>query len=142
MSKAPLRWTGFYLGALIALQFGVGAFVEAEQWLYFPDDDVSISAYALSGCYWITIMGLLYGWCRADAKYRHLAIPAVEFVLVALLFPIGVPYYYLNTYPRGAALLHIAGAAAFVLSCVAAFWLGHVLVMEYFAVWTNQSSTT
>jgi hypothetical protein len=130
-SKATLGRTGVFLGGILGLQFGVGAFAVAERWLYFPDGDVPISAGAVNVIYWIGIVGLLYGWCRADAKCRQLAIPAIEFLLVPLLFPVGIPYYYLHTYPLRAALLHIGGAAVFVLSCVAAFWLGLTLPRSY-----------
>jgi len=69
--------------------------------------------------YWISWVIFVYLWCRADAKDRQVGLPLLASVLVPLLFPLGVPYYFLRTYPRRRAWLHIGMALLFAVACVA-----------------------
>ena len=116
-----MRRASFYLTGIIALQVVFAAEIEVRFWLYFPDVDVPGWDVPFGYCYWPAVVGLLYLWCRADAKDRRVALPLSTFVWVPLLFPLGVPYYYFRTYPARSAILHIGLSGIFIAICVTAF---------------------
>jgi hypothetical protein len=132
-----MRRSSFFLAGIMMCQFGFAALGEVRYWLWFPEGDIPKWYQVAMKCYWLSVVGLLYFWCRADAKGRQLAITVTTSILVPLLFPIGVPFYYLRTYPTRSALIHIGLAVIFVALCVAAFWLGRTLMFDYYAIWTN-----
>jgi hypothetical protein len=138
-----MRRANLFLAGIIAQQFGFAALAEAQFWHYFPDGDIPEWVQVISKWYWywVVLVALLYFWCKADAKDRQVVIPVTTSVLVPLLFPIGIPYYFLRTYSTRPAILHIGWAVIFVASCVAAFWLGHMLTFDYYAIWTNHPRT-
>jgi hypothetical protein len=136
-----MRRANFFLAGIVALQFGFAAEAEYEFWHYVPDGDVPEWLRFLGYCYCPAVVGLLYLWCRADAQGRRVRISVITSVLVPLLFPVSIPYYYLRTYPARSAFLHIGLAGAFIALCVAAFWLGHTLAFDYYAIWTNHPRT-
>jgi hypothetical protein len=136
-----LRRASLFLVGIIAVQFGFAAMDEAQHWLYFPDGDIPTWQQLLGHCYWVAVVGLLYLWCREDAKDRVVTPPFAISILVPVLFPIGVPYYYWPTYPSRSAFLHVGLAVLFLAACAAAFWLGRRLVFDYYAIWTNHPHT-
>ena len=137
-----MRRASFFLVGIIAAQFGFAAFGEMQYWKYFPDDGDNPNWLEwINHSDWIVVLGLLYFWCRGDAKDRRVTIPVAISILVPLLFPVGVPYYYFRTYPARSALLHIGFAILFLTACVGAFWLGHRLAFDYYAIWTNHPRT-
>lgn len=88
------------------------------------------------------VLGLLvfiFLWCRADAKFRKIRIRVRIAALIAVLFPVGVPFYFLRTYALGRAIAHIGLSVVFVASCVAAMSLTTRFVyrpLSYFAIAT------
>ncbi|MGH8445939.1 MAG: hypothetical protein ACREVL_11765 [Solimonas sp.] len=74
----------------------------------------------------ITLGILLFAWCKADAKERDVHAPAMAALLVGLIAPIGVPYYFYSTRPRGAATLATVKALGFLLGTTV---LGDVAAM-------------
>ena len=132
-----MRRASYFLAGIILLQVVVAAEAERRLWLYFPDGDVPGWLVLLGYCYWPAVVGLLYLWCRADAKDRRVAMPPSTFVWVPLLFPVGIPYYYFRTYPARSATFHIGLAGIFTALCATALWLGHALAHEYYATWRN-----
>ena len=129
-----------WLVAILAQFCGFGALGQASWWMYLDGPKApawlplaTTSVPAFSMC----LVGFLYLWCRADAKGRRISLAPGISILVPLLFPIGIPYYYLRTYPTRSAIFHICLAAIFAVACFAAGRLGAELVFRYFAVWTN-----
>jgi hypothetical protein len=136
-----MRRASFILVGIVALQFCIAALAERQFWRYFPDGDIPKWVELLGPCNWVAIVGLLYLWCRADAKDRRVTIPVATSILVPLLFPIGVPYYYLRTYPARTAFQHIGMAVVFIACCIGVAWLGQKLVFDYIFIWTNHRRT-
>ena len=136
-----MRSASLFLAGIIAWQFGFAALSEAQHWLYFPDASIPLGLQIISKCYWLGIVGFIYCWCRADAKSRHLVIPVATSLFVPLLFPLGVPYYYLHTYPTRRAFAHIGMFLIFVASCVVVLWAGHMVAFDYYAIWTNHPAS-
>jgi hypothetical protein len=56
---------------------------------------------------------LLFAWCKADAASRSIRPPRGAPILVALVAPIGVPYYFFRTRPGRTALRDIGKAVIF-----------------------------
>jgi hypothetical protein len=114
--RSHIRHQHIYLAAILLLQIGYVIFYQVRFWNNFPDGDMDQVPDGTG--YWIALVILLYLWCRADAKDRQVALPLIASVLVPLLFPVGVPYYFLRTYSRRRALLHIGLAVAFAAVCL------------------------
>jgi apolipoprotein N-acyltransferase len=55
----------------------------------------------------------LFIWCKLNAAERQIVPPAVAPLLVGVLAPIGVPFYFLRTLPLRSALLAIGKAVLF-----------------------------
>jgi hypothetical protein len=83
----------------------------------------------------------LYVWLKSDAGDRRIPLSLGTSMLVPLLFPIGIPYYYFRTYTTRTAILRIGLATLFAAACIAAVWLGSTLAFNYYAIWTNQPGT-
>jgi len=63
--------------------------------------------------FWLPLAMLLFMWCKADIAERRIDTPPGAAVLVGLLAPIGVPYYFFR------ALRWQKAAVATVLALVA-----------------------
>src|SRR5215831_3514970 len=102
-----MRHAHVYLIAILLLHIVVAVLYEAYFWLYVPDGiGLAEAAWMRSPTiYWAGLVVLLYIWCRVDAKDRRVTLPPGAVILVPLLFPIGVPYYYWRTYARRAAIM-------------------------------------
>ena len=70
----------------------------------------------------------LYLWCKADARWRNVAVPSGASVLVPMVALIGVPYYFFRTYTFARALLHTAFAVTFAIALSSAIWVGKTIV--------------
>jgi hypothetical protein len=127
-----------YLGAIILLHAAAGALSEAWFWNYVPDGGSAGDWMINPAIYWILLCCLIFFWCKTDASQRKVQFPVGGSMLVALVFPVGVPYYFFRTYSRRLALVRSGQFFAFVAACVAAFWLGNELTHRYYAVWTNK----
>src|SRR3954452_7262236 len=101
--RSHIRHQHVYLAAILLLQIGYAIFCQVQFWNTFPDGDMNQVPDGTG--YWIAWVIFLYLWCRADAKVRQVGLPLVASVLVPLFFPLGVPYYFLRTYPRRSAWL-------------------------------------
>jgi hypothetical protein len=124
-----MRHAHVYLLAIVLHHVGATARHEAYFWLDAPDG----AAWLISpATYWIPLIALLFVWCVVDAKNRHIKLPFWVPLVVSLIFPIGVPYYYWRTYPRRAAFVQMGLFAIFMAVCVAALWVGKKLVDYYF----------
>ncbi len=129
-----MRHAHVYLVAILLLHIGIAALSEAYFWLYVPDGEgLAEAAWMVNpAIYWVPLMAWLYLWCVVDAKDRHVQPPFGAAIVVTLVFPIGVPYYYWRTYPPRAAMVHIGSFTIFVAACVAASRLGGMLAHYYF----------
>lgn len=129
-----MRHAHLYLAAILLLHAGVAALDEAYFWLYIPDGEGLVEAAWMRSpaIYWVPLIVLLSVWCRVDAKNRRVKPPLGAVLVVPLLFPIGVPYYYWRTYPRHAAFVHIGLFVIFAAACVAALWIGRRIAFQYF----------
>ena len=67
--------------------------------------------------YFIACWLLLYGWARSDASERAVPYPSGAPLLVAFLFPIGIPVYLFRTRRWAVALLSTAAALSLALLC-------------------------
>jgi hypothetical protein len=134
-----MRRSHIFLVMILALHFAMGAGWEYRFWNYYPDGypprllDWFLTPYV----YWSIVAISLYFWSRTDAKLRGISLPAVATFIVPLLFPIGVPYYFLRTYQVRPAVVRIGLSAAFVGACIATQIASGGLVWNYYAVWTN-----
>jgi hypothetical protein len=131
------------LVAIVALHIVYPALWAARFWLYplgevldggeAPVADVPVGIRLIDiRSYWLALLVLLFLWCRADATDRRIQIPSAVSVLVSLLFPIGVPYYFFRTYPLNRALVHIGWAVAFVVICIGTTLLLGMPALRYF----------
>jgi hypothetical protein len=60
---------------------------------------------------------LLYVWCRSEIEDRHFPYPSGAPLLVAWIFPIGLPVYFFRTRPWPKALLALGCAVGFIVAC-------------------------
>ena len=88
-----------FLVGILALFFCVGVLGVTEFWLYLDEPLPPLWFRLVTSplVFWTCLVVLLYFWCKADATDRRLALPLSTSMLVPLLFPIGIPYYYLRT---------------------------------------------
>jgi len=114
--RSHIRHQQAYLAAILVLHIGYALFYQVRFWNNFPDGDQNQVPDGTG--YWIALVFLLFLWCRADARFRQVDLSLLASVLVPLLFPVAVPYYFLRTYSRGRAWLHIGLAILFAVSCV------------------------
>jgi hypothetical protein len=112
-----IRRAHIYLAAILFLHIGYTAFYEVRFESNFPDGD--INRVPGPATYWVPLLIFLYLWCKADAKDRHVDLPFFQSVLVPLLFPVGVPYYFVRTYGHRRGLLRIGLAVIFAAACFA-----------------------
>jgi hypothetical protein len=78
-----MRCASYFLVGIIALQVGFAAFGEMQYWKYFPDEGDNPNWLEwINRSYWIVVVGLLYFWCRADAKNRGVTIHVAISILV------------------------------------------------------------
>jgi F0F1-type ATP synthase assembly protein I len=127
-----MRRAHIYLASILLLHIGYVLLYAVQFWSNVPDGDMD--KVPGPATYWIPLLILLYFWCKADAKDRHVNLPLLPSVLVPLLFPIGVPYYFLRTYARRRALLHIGLAVIFAAACLAVAKLTYMLAFYYLIV--------
>ena len=127
-----MRRAHIYLASILLLHIGYVLLYAVQFWNNVPDADMD--KVPGPATYWIPLLILLYFWCKADAKDRHVDLPLLPSVLVPLLFPIGVPYYFLRTYARRRALLHIGLAVIFAAACFAVARLTYMLAFYYLIV--------
>ena len=127
-----------YLCAIILLHAICTALSQAWFWNYAPDGGPGGDWMISPAIYWIPLFCLIFIWCRVDSNQRKVRLPFGGSMLVTLLFPIGVPYYFFRTYSRRLALIRTGQFFVFVAACVAALWLGNELTHRYYAVWTNK----
>jgi hypothetical protein len=120
-----IRRAHIYLASILVLHIGYIVLYAVQFWSNLPDEDMDKVPGPVT--YWAPLLILLYLWCKADAKDRHVDLPFFHALLVSLLFPIGVPYYFLRTYSRRRALLHIGLAVIFAGACLAAAKLSYML---------------
>jgi hypothetical protein len=119
-----MRRAHVVLLAILVLSFGCSAVLEVTFLRWLPDGPHPVWANFIEPGYWVALLVLIYVWCASDAKDRGVSLPFGVTVLVPLLFPIGVPYYYFRTYPAGSAFLRVGLAALFAVACIAALKLG------------------
>ena len=62
--------------------------------------------------------GLLFAWCKADARARGISLPGGSAILVGLVSPIGVPLYYFRTLPWRLAAVATGKAILYLLLVV------------------------
>ena len=124
-----MRRAHIYLASILLLHSGYIVLYEVQFWNNFPDGDMG--KVPGPATYWIPLLILLYLWCKADAKDRHVDLPFFPSVLVPLLFPIGVPYYFLRTYARRRVLFHIGLAVIFAVACLAVAKVTYMLAFCY-----------
>jgi hypothetical protein len=130
-----MKHAHLYLGAIVVLHAACAALWHVWFWNSGgPRGDWMISPVI----YWIPLFCLILIWCRVDSNQRNAGLPIVGSMLVALFFPLGVPYYFFRTYSRRLALIRTGQFLLFVATCVAASWLGGELTHRYYAVWTNR----
>ena len=127
-----MRRAHIYLISILLLHIGYAVLYQVQFSNNFPDGDMD--KVPGPATYWIPLLILLYLWCAADAKDRHVDLPVLRSVLVPLLFPIGVPYYFLRTYARRRALLHIGLAVIFAAACLAVAKVTSMLAFYYIIV--------
>jgi hypothetical protein len=122
-----IRRPHIYLAAILFWHIGYTAFYEVRFENNFPDGDMS----KVPGdtTYLVPLLIFLYLWCKTDTKDRHIDLPFLPSVLVPLLFPIGVPYYFVRTYGLRRGLLHIGLAVIFAALCLA---VAKITYMVYF----------
>ncbi len=130
-----MRRAHIYLVSIASLHILYGT-LQALQWYYrlgYEGDLVVLPVRdAITIAFLVALTMLLYLWCRADAKDRHIELPFGALFFVPVLFPIGVPYYFLRTYSLGRAFAHIGLAAVFVTVCIAVPRLIANLIIRYF----------
>lgn len=64
---------------------------------------------------WVPLAVLLFMWCKADTAERSIDSPPGATVLVGLLAPLGVPYYFFRALPwQKAAVATTLALLAFV----------------------------
>jgi hypothetical protein len=68
----------------------------------------------LTMIYAIALATLIFGWCKAHAAARGIALPSGAAPLAAFLAPIGVPLYFFRSMPAGAALVSTLKASGFL----------------------------
>ena len=127
-----------YLVLIVVLCFGWGARKHAEMWLIWPDGDFRMEAGL--AYFFGPLALLLFLWCRADAKARRVKLSFAESIMIPLLFPIGVPYYFFRSHDVRPAFVHVALAVAFAGVCIGAMWLGARTMFQYYAVWANPAT--
>jgi hypothetical protein len=127
----------FFLIAILLHQFVVAALYEAYVWIYFPGAGGRGEWMKSPIIYWVPLLGFLFLWLKADVNERRIGLSPWASITVPVFFPIGVPYYFLRTYPLRAAASRIGLAFVFAAICVVAIRLGSLFVHNYFAVWTN-----
>ena len=129
-----MRRAHIYLLAILLLHAGVAAVDEAYWWLYAPDGEgIAEAAWMISPViYWVPLVVLLFVWCIVDARNRHVKRPLGAAILVALVFPVGVPYYYWRTYARRAAVVHIGLFVIFAVACFATLRFARMIAGFYF----------
>jgi hypothetical protein len=130
--RSHTRFKHVYLAAIVLLHIGYAIFYQVRFWNNFPDGDMNQVPDGTG--YLIALVILLYLWFRADARYRKVDPPLILSVLVPLLFPVGVPYYFLRTYSRRRALLHIGLAVAFALACLSVANITGLMAFYYIIV--------
>jgi len=133
-----MKHAHIYLAAIVLLHAVCGALAEAWFWSYVPDGGPEGLWMVNPLIYWTPLFLLLWAWCRADTRARHARFSPGASMLVSILFPIGVPYYFFKTYARREALLHAGLFLVFVGACLGTFWLSRKLTFQYYAVWTNK----
>lgn len=129
-----MKHSDVYLVAIALLHACVTALDESYFWLHAPDGaGLETAGWMRSPfLYWVPLVVLLCVWCLVNARSRAVRMPFWKALLVALLFPIGVPYYYWTTYPRASAIAHLGLFASFLGICFAALWGGRKLAHYYF----------
>ena len=108
---------------------------EAEQWFIWPDGDFARAVGPI--WYWAPLLALAWLWCGTNAAYRHVKLSVGGALLAGVLFPIGVPYYFLKTYDKAQAIRQIGWFVAFACACVALGALSGWTTHKYYAVWSN-----
>ena len=111
----PRQWV-----AIMAAVWGGGGLVEP----HLPNAGQPLNEVAIVQNLILAI--LLFGWCKAHAQAQSIKPPTAAPLLVALIAPVGVPYYALRGFGfrRGAlligwALLTFAGFLALYIVCFA-----------------------
>jgi hypothetical protein len=132
-----MKVSNIFLGAILLLHGLVFALSEYWFWNYVPDGGPEGNWMRNPALYWLPLLCLVFFWAVADSKRRKSSFSYISLSVVAILFPVGVPYYFLKTYGRRAALLHVFMFAIFASACLACGWIGHSLTHRYYAVWTN-----
>jgi hypothetical protein len=124
-----------WLIAILMLHAFIGILSDAYWWRCFPEGGPQCWWLGSPFIYWVPLLILLYLWLRADIAERQAELPYLSVVLLPLVFPVGVPYYYWRTLPLRAAILNIGLALVYAGVCIAALWLGRMLGFEYNTVW-------
>ena len=73
---------------------------------------------------WFPLAILLFMWCKSDMAERNIVGPAGATVLVGLLAPIGVPYYFFRALPWRAATVATSVALLALVGMQVAFVCG------------------
>src|SRR6478735_7684478 len=135
-----MRRAHLYLIAILVHHLVAAILYETYFWCCFPDGGGRGEWLTSPATYWVPLLILLYLWLRADLKDRNIGLPTWTSVLAPIFFPLGVPYYFLRTYPLRAGASRIALAILFVGVCVCISLLGFRLTFKYYAVWTNPTT--
>jgi hypothetical protein len=66
----------------------------------------------------------LYAWCQADIAEHRFSYPAGTPILVAWLFPLGLPIYFLRTRPFFRAMVSLVVASILYVLYSLLMWVG------------------
>src|SRR5262245_32942860 len=70
---------------------------------------------------------LLFAWCKAHAAARGITPPTAAPLLVAVIAPIGLPYYLFRAFPWRTAIASLGKSLLVVLLCVLLYSSGQYL---------------
>ena len=75
----------------------------------------------------LLIAVLCYGWCKADAAERGIALPPGSAVLAGIVPPLGLPLYFFRSKPKRAALIASVRAVFGLVVMLALFVSGYAI---------------
>ncbi len=77
--------------------------------------------------FWLPLAVLLFTWCKSDVAERNINSPPGATVLVGLLAPVGVPYYFFRALPWQKATVAIVLALLAFIGMQVTWQLGVVV---------------
>jgi len=80
--------------------------------------------------YWLVLSALLFTWCKSHAATLGIAPPAGAPLLVGLIAPVGIPYYFFRVFSWHRAFLAMGKTFLFAVSCIALSVGGQFLALR------------